>query len=149
MALVKVDLAHVRIDHNQLAQLTKGDGGPVFREVVERSERVRQRAKQLVGKRTHNLENSIVKRVVRGGISGFEVLVGVETSHVPYALIHHEGSRPHVILPRKGRYLVFTGRSGQTVFARRVNHPGTRPNPYLVRAAEQEGFQVRRLFMGS
>lgn len=38
-----------------------------------------------------------------------------------------EGAAPHVILPKRGRFLRFQGRSG-TVFARRVDHPGNAAN---------------------
>lgn len=44
------------------------------------------------------------------------------------------GTRPHVILPRRGTYLVFPGRDGRLVFARQVNHPGTRPYRVLTDA---------------
>lgn len=36
------------------------------------------------------------------------------------------GTRPHVILPRRRRYLRFVA-NGRTVFARRVRHPGNAP----------------------
>jgi hypothetical protein len=51
---------------------------------------------------------------------------------VPYGKYHHEGTRPHIIRPRKGKYLKFTV-AGRVVFARSVRHPGTRPNPFLTR----------------
>lgn len=52
-----------------------------------------------------------------------------------YALIHHEGSKPHVIRARNAKYLRFPNRrTGQGwVFAKEVFHPGTAPNPYLTR----------------
>jgi hypothetical protein len=43
------------------------------------------------------------------------------------------GTRPHVILPRRARVLVFQV-AGRTVFARRVNHPGTKAR-WVVRDA--------------
>jgi len=49
-----------------------------------------------------------------------------------YAQFVSSGTRPHVILPKRGKALRFVI-AGRTVFARRVNHPGTRANPYLVR----------------
>lgn len=43
------------------------------------------------------------------------------------AAIIEAGSRPHIIRPKKvGGVLVFTARTGETVFARMVQHPGTR-----------------------
>jgi len=49
-----------------------------------------------------------------------------------YAQFVSSGTRPHVILPKRGKALRFVI-AGRTVFARRVNHPGTAANPYLVR----------------
>lgn len=45
-------------------------------------------------------------------------------SPLPYARMVEEGTRAHTILPH-GRVLRFEG-SGGVVYARRVNHPGTR-----------------------
>lgn len=51
-----------------------------------------------------------------------------------YASVIDGGARPHVITPKSGRFLKFRGKSGQMVFARRVNHPGNRPYKFLYRA---------------
>lgn len=142
--VAKVDFAGIRIDRQALAAELRGPNGSVARYAIKRAEDVRQKAKQLVGVDTGKLKASIVKRFMPSGSDGFVVMVGVETSGgVDYALYHHEGTRPHVILPRKGRYLVFTSRSGALVFARKVNHPGTKANPFLENAARQEGLKVR------
>jgi hypothetical protein len=54
-----------------------------------------------------------------------------------YALYVHEGTRRHVIRPRNpGGVLAFPS-GGRTVFARSVNHPGTRARPFLRNAAER------------
>jgi hypothetical protein len=44
------------------------------------------------------------------------------------------GSKRHVIVPRKAKVLRFVSSGGGVVFAKRVNHPGTRPNNFLERA---------------
>lgn len=49
-----------------------------------------------------------------------------------YAQIVTGGSRPHVITARTGKALRFVI-AGRVVYTRRVQHPGTRPNPYLTR----------------
>jgi hypothetical protein len=49
-----------------------------------------------------------------------------------YGYIMHEGSRPHVIRPVRAKALRFRV-NGQIVYAAKVNHPGTRPRPYLTR----------------
>jgi hypothetical protein len=78
-----------------------------------------------------NLRDSIVKRIqTTGGGRGMpRVIVG--SSH-PIALIHHEGTRPHIIVPVKAKALRFPGAAPSGfIFAKRVNHPGTKPNRYL------------------
>lgn len=51
-----------------------------------------------------------------------------------HAMSQHEGSRRHIIRPRKpGGKLVFMHR-GRLIVTDRVNHPGTRPNPWLYAA---------------
>lgn len=52
---------------------------------------------------------------------------------VPYAKFVHDGTAPHVIEAANGRALCFMV-NGQKVFARRVNHPGTAPRPFLTDA---------------
>lgn len=59
-----------------------------------------------------------------------------------YGFYVRSGTRPHVIRPVRAKALrFFVG--GRPVFARRVNHPGTKPNPYHVRAYEQVEAPIR------
>jgi len=71
--------------------------------------------------------------------------------NAPYAAPVEFGSRSHVIVPKRARILAWpksgharlSGRpkkgtkSGDMVFARKVNHPGSKAQPYLVPAAEE------------
>jgi hypothetical protein len=51
-------------------------------------------------------------------------------AHVEY------GTGPHIIRPRKGKYLRFVV-NGKVVFAKIVRHPGTAAQPYLRPAVSQ------------
>jgi hypothetical protein len=51
------------------------------------------------------------------------------TAHTPYAKFVIDGTPPHVIEARAAKVLHWTGPNGD-VFRRRVNHPGTQPNPF-------------------
>jgi hypothetical protein len=112
-----------------LANLLRGPNGPVARRALEDATLVKREAQRLVGKDTHALEHSIVTRVTVEG----QRVVAYVGSEKPYALFHHEGTRAHPIEPVKAKVLRFTV-GGAVVFAARVQHPGTRRNPYLVDA---------------
>lgn len=53
----------------------------------------------------------------------------------PYASFVHNGTAPHVIEARGGGMLRFVA-NGQTVFRRRVNHPGTAARPFVQNAVD-------------
>ena len=50
---------------------------------------------------------------------------------VPVAGFIHQGTRPHTIMPGKRRFLRWVSRGGSFAFAKRVQHPGTKPDPFL------------------
>ena len=64
------------------------------------------------------------------------VRVGRETAvkigtYTEYALMHHQGTRPHIITPNKpGGNLVFM-KGSRVIHTKMVMHPGTRANRYL------------------
>lgn len=108
--------------------------GPILaRKAASVTRRITAQAKQNAPVLTGNLARTIEPDPVR--FSGpFRVETGV-TAHANYAAAVHEGTRPHVIRPRTARALKFQ-MGGRTVFASSVNHPGTRPRPFLRNAAE-------------
>lgn len=64
---------------------------------------------------------------------------------VEYALDVHDGTAPHRIEPRDpDGVLRFEGGDGGIVYTKYVNHPGTRPRPFLAEgaamAAPENGF---------
>lgn len=50
-----------------------------------------------------------------------------------YAAMVHGGTRPHAILPHHPPKTLKFRVAGRLVYATRVNHPGTRPDPFLAR----------------
>lgn len=127
-------------DNAALAQLERGPNGMVVRDLVRRGQRVQEAAQRQirlghVGTGRSNLRYTVIKRLARGGeASGSgDIPVMLVGSEHPRALLHHEGSRPHVIVPRRKKVLVFYADSGRgpLVFAKKVNHPGTSPNRYI------------------
>jgi HK97 gp10 family phage protein len=54
---------------------------------------------------------------------------------VDYSIYVEYGTKPHLILPKHARALRFETEDG-IVFAKKVYHPGSAPNPFVHRAAE-------------
>lgn len=107
--------------------LLKSPAGDVGRDLFKRSVKVAAAARRQVGVKSGKLRTSIKVSSHSATSYGQKYSVG---SDVSYALIHHEGSRPHVILPVRAQNLVFISR-GKLIVTNRVNHPGTKPNKYL------------------
>jgi hypothetical protein len=100
--------------------------GPVGRYLFVRGRAIMAGAKSQVGVKTGRLKASIHMRQERAPF-GQVLRVG---SPLSYALMHHEGTRPHVITPNRAQFLRFTS-GGRVIYTHAVRHPGTRPNRYL------------------
>lgn len=100
--------------------------GMVGQDVRNRSAILTLLAKIQVGKKTGQLSTSIgytLSADQRG-------VVGTIGSNNPIAWLHHDGTKPHIILPRTQKTLRFVSH-GKIVYAKIVHHPGTQPNRYL------------------
>lgn len=120
-------------DKPALKQFT-GWTGPIGRDLHRRLRTLQYRAKGSVGTRyaTGELRRDIEIRH-RTVVDGLQGEVG--SWHTDHAAAHHEGARPHMIYPRADnpiQRLVFRV-NGRLVFAKKVSHPGNRPNPFLTR----------------
>lgn len=92
-------------------------------------------AKTLAPVRTGRLKASIHPDAVRR--TGPWRIDSSVSADAPYAAPVHQGARPHVIRPRNARVLRFEVEGGRVVFARRVNHPGQRAQPFLSNAVHR------------
>jgi hypothetical protein len=101
--------------------------GPVGRDLNKRARRVMTAAKAQVGVDTGRLKQSIHVRNHNRTMTGQSIQVGSPAS---YALAHHNGTRPHLIVPKTAKVLRFTAGS-RVIYTHSVRHPGTRPNKYL------------------
>lgn len=96
-------------------------------------------AKQSVLFRSHTygLRSSITGLVV-GGFGGVAGAGGGPMGRImasaPYAKFVEDGTAPHIILPRRKKWLRFE-QNGQIRFSRGVFHPGTEPRPFMAEAA--------------
>jgi len=70
-------------------------------------------------------------------------LLGAEIGfNAKYASAVEFGSRPHIIKPKKGKYLKFKIK-GQWVQVTSVSHPGTKERPYLMPAFERNSKRMK------
>ena len=54
---------------------------------------------------------------------------------VPYGVFVHEGTQPHIILPRNKKVLRWSD-GNKFIFSKSVVHPGTKPDQFLYNAAD-------------
>ena len=97
-----------------------------------RGQYIENMARAQVGVDTSALRKTIRHRTFAGrGGDGPRTIVAAGGPGVEYALMHHEGTKPHEIRPKAARSMLKFNIGGKTVYATRVLHPGTRENNYL------------------
>ncbi|MFJ5802681.1 HK97-gp10 family putative phage morphogenesis protein [Streptomyces decoyicus] len=106
------------------------------RKAVERTGTdVQNQARRLAPVDTGRLRSSIVARRTTGRGVGYEV-----GTNVNYARDVEFGTAPHVITPKNGKALYWPGAAHPVA---KVNHPGTRAQPFLRPAIEMTDFFFR------
>lgn len=125
-----------RPDFTEIRRVFRDENGPVGRDLDDMSRRVLVAAQRGVGVRTGRLLLTIRRGPHEVGPRGphRDVIAG-RRGITNYLGDHMYGTPRHVIRPRRKRALRFTS-GGAVIFARRVNHPGTRANPFLTRALD-------------
>lgn len=138
-------LASVRFEADNVAiqQYMKDGGGPVVHMLIQRGDLVKDAAKQQIrmghiyaglqgqgGGARQNLSDTVHSRLDLSPTDGPIISVGSDLA--PLAIIVHDGSKPHDIVPRTATVLRFMRPQGGVIFTKRVRHPGTKPNRYLL-----------------
>lgn len=128
----------VRVDAGPLRAIKSGIS-PKMRDLVEeQARRTLELAYQEAPvsdndtEQGQHLRDTLFMRAAPGS-GRTEFIVGT-TSLI--AVFVTKGTRPHIIVPKRATALRFTI-NGQEVFTRMVNHPGTPPNDFMGRAAQQ------------
>jgi hypothetical protein len=122
----KYKFKEVIIRKAELNFMLKAQEGAVGLYLKKRGTLMMEAARKQVGVDTGNLRSSIHMRQGRE-VAGQKVTIGSDLS---YALAHHEGTRPHIIVPNEANILRFSS-GGRVIYTHKVNHPGTKPNKYL------------------
>lgn len=143
----------VTIDPVKLAELLRGPKGPVYRQLLVDGNRVLVQAriecpKSAAGPAIPNQSRRGKARqpgdlsrsqVMRVSTFNGEPAVYVGTQD-PIGVYVHEGTSPHRIVPVRARRLVFfSARAGKVIYAKAVNHPGNKPNRWLLRSLKVLG----------
>jgi hypothetical protein len=124
----------ISIDSKELLNATKKEPIIALQEInnaIKKSSiKIQSIAQRIAPADTGKLRQMIETRL--------EPLKGTVESKAKYSLYVHEGTRPHVILPKNIGYPGHKGglgsvRKGFGVF-NKVNHPGTSPNPFMTNA---------------
>lgn len=121
----------VTIRPGALARLLRLRNGPVERRLQERTRWVAEIARQEAPGSMGDYVDWRVEPGPRGGLRG------VVTCDHPAVRFSLEGTRPHLIRPRRAQFLRFQVAGGRTVYTKLVRHPGTKANPWMQRALER------------
>ena len=98
-----------------------------------------EKAVRLVPVDTGNLMKSINSTAPEEEDDKYSILFRAQA---PYAANVEFGTAPHVIEPKDAKALRFK-RGDQVVFARKVHHPGTQPQPYMRPAIDIVGQDIK------
>jgi hypothetical protein len=124
MGAVRAKHSRFVTGHSLMVQRTLEEAGKFADHHVQSFSRFKQRsgADSLKVTSQHKLIRSAKGTVLR---------IFSNKKHAPFV---EYGTKPHVILPRNAKFLRFVVRGGGVVFARKVNHPGTRGFRFLHKA---------------
>lgn len=133
---------NLSLDLDSLRSSIRAESGRLVSETVRAVEAAgvagKATARVMAPHRSYELRDSIDAHVGTVSAMGAEGEIVATADHASMVV---EGTKPHIIEPRRKRMLRFEGVSG-TVFARRVRHPGTAPNPEWWKRAEEAAERV-------
>lgn len=116
------------LDRSRIERMLRLPGGIVYRNMERRVRRVEEEA---IRRAPGSMKQGIRVSIERGPGGEFR---GRVTSTHPATIFVVNSTRPHRIYPRRpGGVLRFTV-GGRVVYARYVDHPGTRAQPFLQEA---------------
>ena len=119
-----------RLDQAALNRMIRSPNGEVGTHLRKLGTRTAARSRELAPRKTGNLRKNISMK--QGPLGSVEV-----TAETPYAYVVHEGSAPHVIQGKPTLKFPSKRRGGQVIVVKKVNHPGHRAQPFLMRALRE------------
>lgn len=123
----EIDTSGVRSAIELVCKIARNDGGAIPPETAsEASEWVKQNHGYT--DRTHRLTDSIQWFPVSSSDTKVECRIVAGGRKAPYAVIINDGSKAHKIV---GNPVLRFEVGGNTIYAKSVNHPGTRPYGFM------------------
>ncbi|WP_199570522.1 hypothetical protein [Streptomyces murinus] len=116
----------VTVDPGKIARTLRLRNGIVARRLSERT----ARTARIAEREAPGSMGRYISWKVQDGPRGLQGVIVCDHPAVRYVL---DGTRPHIIRPRRAKALRFEV-GGRVVFAAYARHPGTRPNNFLLRA---------------
>ena len=128
---IRLDLSELEGEHKRVSQgiadaCLAGVLGATSAGVVE--------ARRVAGwqDRTGAARRSIKRTIIASDAGGTTGRIEAGGATAPYAPLHETGTRPHEIRARRVPDLVFWWEKVGALFVgKKVNHPGTRPYPFM------------------
>ncbi|MEU2487026.1 hypothetical protein ABZ593_20760 [Streptomyces sp. NPDC012617] len=117
----------VRIDPGKISRILRLRNGRVARKLGERTQRT-------AGIAEREAPGSMGRYITWKVVDGPRGLQGVIICDHPATRFVLDGTRPHIIRPRKRNGVLRFEVRGQVVYSAYVRHPGTRANDFLGRA---------------
>lgn len=124
---ISLDVSDVKQVIATVCGIVKGDGQKIALRTSEEAT-LWIRANHGYTDRTRDLTESIRWRPVSVTDTKTECQIVAGGRKAPYAVIINDGSRPHKIV---GKPVLRFESGGNTIYARSVNHPGTRPYGFM------------------
>lgn len=114
----------------------------IRRSLMEAATLVQERARRehRFRTRTGMLERSIAVK-----LEPTNARVFLDRNVARYSGWVHEGTAPHMIFPNKRKALRWVGPNG-FVFAKKVRHPGTKPDQFLYKALDNSRAEIQAIF---
>ena len=108
-----------------LNRAAKESGVTTQQVLIQASNQILAEMEAKVPVKTGNLRTSLGVKV-----ESSRVIIGPDERQAPYGGYVEFGTGPHVIRPKSKKVLSFVV-NGKRVFATKVNHPGTKAQPYV------------------
>ncbi|MFF0401751.1 hypothetical protein ACFYSJ_39515 [Streptomyces sp. NPDC005248] len=120
----------VRIDTGKISRLLRLRGGRTARKLAERTQKVARIAER----EAPGSMGSYISWKVTDGPKGLQGVIVCDHHAVRFVL---DGTRPHIIRPRKKNGVLRFEVGGRVVYSAYVRHPGTRPNNFMARSLRE------------